>query len=180
MAFGDINSGTTIELTQDQLNVIIKQTLLAAHPVGSIYQSLDSTSPADLFGGTWEKLENRFLLAAYDGCTAGSVGGEATHTLTVNETPVHGHTVRIWNNAGTTAAAKNWISNGATQSTQDSGIQFRDATVDSHNLFTWTSNPIAAQSGNGDQAGRTDSAGGGAAHNNMPPYIAVWTWKRTA
>lgn len=80
MAFGDINSGTTIELTQEQLNAIIKQTLLAAHPVGSIYQSLDSTPPADLFGGEWQKISGVFLFSSDDSHTVGSTGGEATHT----------------------------------------------------------------------------------------------------
>lgn len=180
MALGDINSGTTVELTQDQLNTIIKQTLLAAHPVGSIYQSTNSTSPANLFGGTWEQVKDRFLLAAGSSYTAGKTGGEATHTLTVNETPKHGHTVRIWNDAGSTSSAREWISNGASESTRSSGIQFKNLYINSTNSCVWVSNPIAAQDGYGDQAGRTDSAGGGASHNNMPPYVVVYTWKRTA
>ena len=48
------------------------------YPIGSIYMSIDSISPANLFGGTWERIENRFLLAAgVDnlGYTAGSTGG---------------------------------------------------------------------------------------------------------
>ena len=54
------------------------------HPVGSIYISENSTSPATLFGGTWERVKDRFLLAAGDTYSAGSTGGSATHTLTVD------------------------------------------------------------------------------------------------
>lgn len=154
MAFGDINSGTTIELTQEQLNAIIKQTLLAAHPVGSIYQSLDSTPPADLFGGTWEKLENRFLLAAYDGCTAGNIGGEATHTLTVNEMPRHNHKDMYWGDGSSNQFGVNNSGTGIWR------FSYEGAASEA-NFYT-------------------NYVGGSAAHNNMPPYLAVWTWKRTA
>ena len=61
------------------------------HPVGSIYISENSTSPATLFGGTWERVKDRFLLAAGDTYSAGSIGGEAEHKLTVDEMPKHTH-----------------------------------------------------------------------------------------
>lgn len=153
MAFGDINNGMTIELTQDQLNAIIKQTLLAAHPVGSIYQSLDSTSPDVLFGGTWEKLENKFLLAAYDGCTAGNIGGEAEHTLTISEMPRH-------------------------------QIELLDQATDSSNAFLaddqYWAHVERASKGTKYWWSYSKPVGGSQPHNNMPPYVAVWTWKRTA
>ena len=57
------------------------------YPVGSIYMSVNSTSPATLFGGTCTQLQNRFLLGAGSSYTAGATGGEATHTLTVSEMP---------------------------------------------------------------------------------------------
>lgn len=63
----------------------------AIYPVGSIYQSVNSTSPATLFGGTWERIEDKFLLAAGDIYAVGTTGGEATHTLTVSEMPKHNH-----------------------------------------------------------------------------------------
>nr|DAQ86215.1 MAG TPA: baseplate protein [Caudoviricetes sp.] len=54
--------------------------LLAAHPVGSIYQSSSLVNPADLFGGgTWERIKDRFLLAAGDSYEEGSTGGSAAH-----------------------------------------------------------------------------------------------------
>ena len=69
---------------------------IAAYPVGAIYISTVSTSPASLFGGTWEQLNDRFLLGAGDTYSAGSTGGEAEHTLTKAEMPNHSHTVTTW------------------------------------------------------------------------------------
>ena len=68
----------------------------AFYPVGSIYQSVNSTSPATLFGGgTWERIEDKFLLAAGGTYAAGSTGGEASVSLTVEEIPSHDHTVSL-------------------------------------------------------------------------------------
>ena len=64
---------------------------LAAHPVGSFYWSSDPTSPAILFGGTWEQIEEVVLFAASENYLEGTTGGEATHTLTVDELPAHNH-----------------------------------------------------------------------------------------
>ena len=66
-----------------------KKTTIAdlVYPVGSIYMSVNSTSPATLFGGTWTQIQDTFLLAAGSTYAAGATGGEATHTLTENEMP---------------------------------------------------------------------------------------------
>ena len=64
------------------------------YPVGAIYISTDATSPAGLFGGTWEQIKDTFFLAAGDTYAAGSTGGEATHTLSENEMPSHYHSIQ--------------------------------------------------------------------------------------
>lgn len=64
------------------------------YPVGSIYLSVNSTSPATLFGGTWTQIKDTFLLGAGDDYTLGDTGGEATHTLTIDEMPDHNHTTK--------------------------------------------------------------------------------------
>ena len=62
--------------------------LLAAHPVGSIYQTISPENPAVTFGGgTWERIEGRFIMGASDTYPAGSTGGSATHHLTQSEIP---------------------------------------------------------------------------------------------
>ena len=119
------------------------------HPVGSIYQSTDPTSPADLFGGTWEQIKDRFLLAAGNSHAAGSTGGEEKHVLTVQEMPSHGHGYTYTGQSNTTGT-------GAIRLVNPEGTE---------NAYT------------GAKDGKT---GGGQSHNNMPPYLAVYTWRRTA
>lgn len=119
------------------------------HPVGSIFQSTDSTSPAELFGGTWEQVKDVFLLAAGDSHAAGSTGGEETHTLTKAELPDHNHTLKYTGQSVTEG-------------------------VNAIRLYQAASNQYNAYSG-----GQSSNCGG-QAHNNMPPYLAVYTWRRTA
>ena len=125
-------------------SISITQLLLMAHPIGSIYSSTVATSPADLFGGTWERIKDTFLLAAGTTYTAGTTGGEATHTLTVGEMPSHYHNSQGW----------------ARLSGGSDGNQALLADGTDTNLHTL-------------------STGGGQPHNNMPPYLAVYVWKRT-
>lgn len=76
----------------------LQQALLnVAYPVGSIYMSVNSTSPSSLFGGTWVQLKDRFLLAAGDSYAAGTTGGEASHILSTGELPSHAHSVGAHN-----------------------------------------------------------------------------------
>lgn len=128
-------------------NVSKANILLSVYPVGSIYISANSTSPAELFAGTWERIKDRFLLAVGDTYTAGSTGGEAQHKLTVNEIPSHSHAVPSLNK---------WLS------PEGSGEDMNYSVVSNINT----------------QA--CGSTGGGQAHNNMPPYLAVYIWKRVA
>ena len=57
------------------------------YPVGSIYMSTNNVNPQTLFGGTWTKIEGRFLLGSSSSYSLGSTGGEASHTLILNEIP---------------------------------------------------------------------------------------------
>lgn len=134
------------------LTVNSKTLLDWLHPVGSIYQSTVSTSPATLFGGTWEQLSGRFLIAANSTYTAGSTGGEASHKLTVDEMPAHNHAFSY---------------NDSTYNSWQYANQIGD------NITMMLGTPI------GENKVGIASAGGGAAHNNLPPYLAVYMWKRT-
>lgn len=78
------------------------------YPVGSIYCSTKSTSPASLMGGTWSAISGKFLLGTNSTYTLGSTGGEATHTLTTNEMPTHKHTVNL------VGDSSDWLGGSAT------------------------------------------------------------------
>ena len=137
-------SGNKAELTLDVI-----------YPVGSIYMSMNSTNPATMFGGTWEQIQDRFLLAASSSYSAGSTGGETSHTLTVNEMPSHTHDY-----------------NKITQNGDTFGV------YGGGGYGGWGFG-IAGTNNNYGQFG-IQSTGGSAAHNNMPPYLSVYMWKRTA
>ena len=106
------------------------------YPVGSIYQSMSSTSPASTIGGTWEQIKT-FL---YGSTSAGSTGGEATHTLTNDEMPKHRHTTRVAVTNGGNAAT--YRSLFATNSTFWNG----GSTIDGSAGWDWN-NPVSNQGG---------------------------------
>lgn len=123
------------------------------YPIGSIYLSVNSTSPQQLFGGEWEQIKDKFLLSAGDTYSSGSEGGEATHTLTVEEMPSHNHSL--------------------SDPIDKNSIKLGSMTGDAN----WALTKRAADY---DYSLGTNSAGGGVAHNNMPPYLTVYMWKRTS
>lgn len=123
------------------------------YPVGSIYMSVNSTNPKNLFGGTWEQIQGRFLFGMNSSYPAGSTGGEITHKLTAAEMPTHAHYMAS-GNAGGDGTWK-----------PDAGQYLITDVTD--NTTTWW-----AQIG-------MNNAGGSEAHNNMPPYLSVYIWKRT-
>ena len=65
------------------------------YPVGSFYFTSSNTNPSILFGGTWRQIKDKFLLSCGDKYANGSIGGEETHQLTIEEMPSHTHTYRI-------------------------------------------------------------------------------------
>lgn len=144
--------------------------ILDAYPVGSIYMSVNSANPGTLFGGTWEQIEDTFLLAAGTNYTAGTTGGEASHTLTENEIPAHTHgsksLVGTMNPlAWATSATESGIVSGTQQHADRVGNQGSD----------WGDRRYTINATH-----EHNSVGSGNSHNNMPPYLAIYVWKRTA
>lgn len=101
------------------------------------------------FGGTWEQIKDMFLLASGDMYNAGITGGEATHTLTIDEMPSHTHTYK----------RHAFDRNDSDPTTGEDVYGANNKTLDAHE-------------------GTTESVGGNQPHNNMPPYLAVYIWKR--
>ena len=139
------------------------------YPVGSIYMSMVDTDPATLFGvGTWERIsQGRMLLGADDSTyEAGATGGEATHTLTDNEMPAHRH-------SGTTD-----MNGNHSHEVNRTGSKYGSGTLIHAGGKDGTVN--TSENGNHNHTFTTTNSGGGAAHNNMPPYLVCYIWQRTA
>lgn len=139
--------------------------LLAAHPVGSIYQTVSPENPAVTFGGgTWKRIEGRFIMGASDTYPAGSTGGEAEHTLTESELP---------NLQGSIIAHKTENDSYASMWQAANGV-FKNSTK-------WSGFTAPHKAEYPTPASIKDitfNAGGDQPHNNLPPYIAVYIWRR--
>lgn len=140
---GDVDLEGTLTLGANAKQTIVN----LIYPVGSIYMSVNDVNPSTLFGGTWAKLEDRFLLGSGSTYTNGATGGEANHTLTIDEMPSHTHNMNGW------------------QGAQGTGV--------------WLPNAPSAQA-NVVSTESVQPTGGSQPHNNMPPYLVVNMWKRTA
>ena len=75
------------------------------YPIGSIYMSTGSTNPSVLFGGTWQAIEDRFLLASSSSFQTGTTGGSMTKTLATANLPSHSHTINHDHASATTSTA---------------------------------------------------------------------------
>ena len=153
----DVDYGDTLPetLMEGQLSFQVASNLVLdlVYPIGSIYMSVNETSPSTLFGGTWEQIQGKFLLGMSSSYPAGSQGGEVSHKLTVSEIPAHGHAVEDSCDSGSNVNPRNALSSFDRGNKSGYG----------------TGTPVFIK-----------ATGGGQAHNNMPPYLAVYMWKRTA
>lgn len=131
---------------------------LMAYPVGAVYISNNSTSPASLFGGSWTPVDGVFprFSAFSEGIKN---GGSNTHTLTTTEMPSHAHTIRT--NDGTNTWPRYYKTNAKAG--------------DLWNFLAWNS----SNTGGSGQPYLTNTGGGGA-HNNVPYYRTFYAWIRTA
>ena len=136
----------------------IKNILLdSVYPVGSIYISVSDASPAKFLGGTWEEFAKGRTSVGVDidstnprFKTPGYEDGSETVKLEINQLPEHSHAIKMS------------VSTGAIQDTD----AFTNIGIKSE------SGPI--------NYGYTSKAGFDQAHENMPPYIVVYMWKRTS
>lgn len=148
-----------INENMDKIDSEFGRVLLRVYPVGSIYMSVNPTSPAELFGGTWEEFGKGRTLVGVDTTqaefnTVEKTGGAKTHTLTVNEIPAHNHEIM-----------SGYILEGGT-----------NLSYDVINYSRWNINSPGFKSADLFMS----KTGGGQPHNNMPPYLVVNIWKRVA
>lgn len=159
--------------------------VLDAYPVGSIYMSVNNTDPGTLFGGSWTQIQNRFLFSAGSFHSAGDEGGSRyiqahKHSFTGSS---HSH------DAGSKQAFVRYnygsISTGISERSVASGASgnYKAPVVNSANVdFSYLQNTSSETAGGtvGDVTGATTGLSGSTAEGNMPPYLTVYMWKRTA
>lgn len=191
-----------IELVDDVAGTpTSKKATLAAilslvYPIGCLYQSVVSTSPDTLFGfGTWSAFGAGRMLVGLDSGdtdfdTVEETGGAKTHTLTTAEMPAHTHVQDAHTHAQnahthTQDAHTHTIPVGNTDDTSapfdraDAGTNASGANATTASGSTVATNQ-AATAVNQNATAVNQSTGGDGAHNNLPPYIVVYRWKRTA
>lgn len=164
----NVGRGIVLEATDSDFplniigNISVNNQLLydIIYPIGCLYTSYVNQNPHDLYSiGTWTRINGRVIVGVSESesefSSAGKTGGEKTHVLSANEMPSHGHTDSV-DIKNANAEAKGY---GLTST---SG--FKDRVIIN----------------NSGKATHTGAAGGGAAHNNLQPYMALYMWRRTA
>ena len=68
-------NGLIVADNSTKLGKTLAEIMLTLYPVGAVYISVNNTSPASLFGGTWKSIGGRFLLGADATYAVGSSGG---------------------------------------------------------------------------------------------------------
>lgn len=165
------------------------------YPVGSIYMSVNTVSPTTFIGGKWERIKDTFLLSAGDTYNAGSTGGEATHKLTEDEMPSHSHTTNgqsdeesgSMNGHATGSVTSSWegLFNGRGDFTTTGNMSVSGSTSWAGGDNSTSNRPTTLSidvSHTHDilHTHTTETKGKSSAHNNMPPYLAVYCWKRVS
>ena len=131
-----------------------KDLLEKVYPIGSYYWSQKNTSPEELFGGKWESISGRFLFSTDSNHSVDSTGGEERHTLAIDEMPSHSHNYYCINS--------NYFGR------QDGGYISGSGTL---YIYKWLSDNMSDKID-------TNCIGGNQPHNNMPPYITAYCWRR--
>jgi hypothetical protein len=121
----------------------------AIYPIGSLYISVNDASPAVLFGGTWKKIEDRFLLAASSTYSAGTTGGSTRHQ----------HTSPTGYNANNKLLGMSFAHGTNRANVNGEYAALSQTVTTSSGAYSWV-------------LPKTDSV------SHMPPYLAVHMWQR--
>ena len=186
------------DMFTEHFNSIMKK----IYPIGSIYMSIDDVNPNELFGGTWIKIENRFLLAS-GSKNIGITGGEETHILNTNELPKHNHTIpshtHTSNPHAHTPPGNDYYFITAKQSDgsamdfwipgtyyslvklETAGNSGRSLIVSNDDGYIYEPRYTekAQSTINAKESFNTTDKGNNEGHNNMPPYLVVNIWQKT-
>lgn len=123
------------------------------------YVSPEDDDPAAIFGGDWARIEGQFVFGCDASHASWSAGGQENVTLTVGQMPSHSHQIYNTNGGGVGAGT----------------------IVEIGNVEHWGVGPNKSYRGDGiGPYGAIQNTGGGQAHNNMPPYLAMYMWYRVS
>ena len=164
------DSGGNVKVPQISKSEIVNY----IYPVGSLYWSSKSTDPATLFGGTWKRIKDKFILAAGDTYAAGATGGAASVALQIEHLPPHAHSAT--GTASTVGAHEHtWYSGRYGSSNYSTSAD--SAGVGEENTAHKTYGAGSHSHTISISIGQT---GKGTAHENMPPYLTFYCWERIA
>lgn len=175
--------------------------IAAAFPVGAVYITATNTNPGTFLGGTWTQIaQGRTLIGVgtlgTDSYAAGNEGGAARVTLTTTEMPSHNHggatggSSSDHSHSGTTSASGNHTHSYYRFTGNTSGSQgtspidgngptrfndLNDSGWAGDHAHSFTTGGVSA-----DHNHAVSAQGGGQAHENRMPYLAVYFWQRTA
>jgi len=187
---GEIVGGHLILRTRGGSEIdsgLVASSPLDLMPIGYIYTSVVSTSPATLFGGgTWVRIGQGRVLVGQDSTqtefdTVEETGGAKTHTLGTPEIPAHSHT-----NSHDHASFSTTTDNNHTHTlTRKAGVGTSTGVARGNGTAEadGTTNSVAAHAHTVDvpaYTGNTGAIGSNSPHNNLQPYLVVYMWKRTA
>lgn len=169
--------GTTVKVTLKALTENAKadtavqpgDILDLVYPVGSIYMSCNATSPGALFGGAWERIEGSFLFAADDQHQAGSTGGSAAVTLTAQNIPQMTGQLGYCDGGFVPA-------NGYARSVIKSGTGGGGTVLEGKAGSLSDRDPAGYYASSLVRMGTSSPS----SISILPPYLAVYIWRRTA
>jgi hypothetical protein len=164
MALGELKNGIgpdAYAIYQQVLAAVVERD----HPVGSLYISENPTSPAELYGGTWERIEGKFIMGASDTYPVGSTGGEVAHS--------HAYAITYVSNYG-----------GIVGGSSDYSVMAYNGTTGGNNVVandfgTGVGNQYSAVSITQNQTIYYKRSLGKTGYGtNIPPYYSMYIWRR--
>lgn len=147
--------------------------MLNAYPVNAVYISTANTSPASLFGGTWEQINGYYVYFGNTYSKSSETGtGVKGHTLTANQSGLrqHSHTIdgngthyhELGMNSGSVAKGTNYARPRHRDESSTRGYASTDAGWHGHGC---------------QNAGPWDAA---ESHSHAIATVQVYAWRRTA